>query len=103
MLVFEDNSKKVGVRFDVPVPGGLDLGGSCEEGHGYFCSTMELLLEGSRQDEEAEGAAVTALFELATEVAQKGPVLIHIRVSGWVEGCEWGQLGPGAVIAHTAG
>ncbi|GIL71486.1 hypothetical protein Vretifemale_2031 [Volvox reticuliferus] len=79
VLAFDDNPKKVGVRFDTPVPGGLDLGGACEEGFGYFCLASDLLLEGSRLDEEAEGAAVGALFELAAETAANGPVVIHFR------------------------
>ena len=72
----------MGVRFDSAVPGGVDLGGSCEEGYGFFCAASELLLDGSRSDEEAESAAVAALFELAGEVAARGPVVIHIRVGG---------------------
>lgn len=38
VLVFEDNiSAKIGVRFDKPVPGGVDFAGACESGHGFFC------------------------------------------------------------------
>ena len=37
-LPFEENgSSKIGVRFDKPIPGGIDLGGSCEIDHGFFC------------------------------------------------------------------
>ena len=36
---FEDNgSSKIGVRFDKQIPDGNDLGGMCEEDHGFFCS-----------------------------------------------------------------
>jgi hypothetical protein len=39
MLAFEDNgSSKIGVRFDKQIPDGTDLGGLCEEDHGFFCS-----------------------------------------------------------------
>jgi hypothetical protein len=39
MLAFEDNgSSKIGVRFDKQIPDGNDLGGLCEEDHGFFCS-----------------------------------------------------------------
>ncbi len=39
VLVFEDNPlSKIGVRFDKPVSDGVDLGGLCEGGHGYFCN-----------------------------------------------------------------
>lgn len=38
VLVFEDNIlSKIGVRFDKPVPGGVDFAGLCGNGYGYFC------------------------------------------------------------------
>ena len=41
MLLFEDNPlSKIGVRFDKPIPDGVDLGDVCEGGHGYFCNGM---------------------------------------------------------------
>ena len=39
MLPFDDNpSSKIGVRFDKPILDGVDLGGLCELGHGFFCN-----------------------------------------------------------------
>lgn len=39
VLSFEENgAAKVGVRFDKSIPDGNDLGGRCEEDHGFFCS-----------------------------------------------------------------
>ena len=39
LLPFEENgSSKIGVRFDRSVQEGNDLGGLCEEDHGFFCS-----------------------------------------------------------------
>ena len=39
VLLFEDNPfSKIGVRFDKPVPDGVDLGNICEGGHGFFCN-----------------------------------------------------------------
>ena len=39
VLAFEENgSSKVGVRFDKQIPEGNDLGGLCEEDHGFFCT-----------------------------------------------------------------
>ncbi|ONM26125.1 AAA-type ATPase family protein [Zea mays] len=44
-LTFAENgSSKVGVRFDKQIPGGIDLGGSCELDHGLFCSGMFLIM-----------------------------------------------------------
>lgn len=40
VLLFEDNPlSKVGVRFDKPIPDGVDLGGLCK-GNGFFCNGM---------------------------------------------------------------
>jgi len=36
LISFEDNAL-VGVKFDDKTPGGNDLGGLCDVGHGYFC------------------------------------------------------------------
>lgn len=45
MLAFEENgSSKIGVRFDKQIPDGNDLGGLCEEDHGFFCSGQLKLL-----------------------------------------------------------
>lgn len=42
---FEDNeASKIGVRFDKSIPEGNDLGGLCEEDHGFFCAGSFLLL-----------------------------------------------------------
>lgn len=37
-----NGSSKLGVRFDKPIKGGVDLGGLCEEDHGFFCSGNSL-------------------------------------------------------------
>lgn len=45
MLCFEDNPvSKIGVRFDKPIPDGVDLGGACEGGQGFFCNGNILLI-----------------------------------------------------------
>ncbi|GFP85608.1 ATPase family aaa domain-containing protein 1 [Phtheirospermum japonicum] len=42
VLAFEENgSSKIGVRFDKSIPEGNDLGGLCEEDHGFFCADIE--------------------------------------------------------------
>lgn len=39
VLIFDDNPlSKIGVRFDKPIPDGVDLGGACEGGQGFFCN-----------------------------------------------------------------
>lgn len=45
VLVFEENPvSKVGVRFDKAIQDGVDLGGLCEGGHGFFCNGKILLI-----------------------------------------------------------
>lgn len=44
VLAFEENgSSKIGVRFDKSIPEGNDLGGLCDEDHGFFCAGNTLL------------------------------------------------------------
>uniref|UniRef100_A0A804NS24 VAL1-3 N-terminal zinc finger domain-containing protein n=1 Tax=Zea mays TaxID=4577 RepID=A0A804NS24_MAIZE len=63
MLAFEDNgSLKIGVRFDKQIPDGNDLGGLCEEDHGFFCFA-ELLRPDFSAGEEVERLAMTELIE----------------------------------------
>lgn len=39
ILPFEDNDfSKIGVRFDRSIPEGNNLGGFCEDDHGFFCT-----------------------------------------------------------------
>ncbi|PHT25149.1 hypothetical protein CQW23_35213 [Capsicum baccatum] len=63
VLSFKDSpSAKVGVQFDKPIPRGINLGGLCEDAHGFFCKVDELHLEGSGQD-DLENLLVNTLFE----------------------------------------
>lgn len=39
LLPFEDNPlSKIGVRFDKLMQDGVDFGGLCDNGHGFFCN-----------------------------------------------------------------
>lgn len=39
LLPFEGNPlSKIGVKFDKPVPNGVNFAGFCDSGHGYFCN-----------------------------------------------------------------
>ncbi|KXZ51556.1 hypothetical protein GPECTOR_12g519 [Gonium pectorale] len=70
--------RAVGVRFDTPFAGGLDLGGACEAGHGYFVSPAELeplpqqpqsrSQQQQGQQEQSDGTPATA----ATATAAAG-------------------------------
>ncbi|WOL10335.1 hypothetical protein Cni_G19090 [Canna indica] len=78
LLVFEENrSAKVGVRFDKHIPEGNDLGGLCEEHHGFFCAVDSLSLDISRDD--AGRPALNELFEFVSEECQHGPLIVFLK------------------------
>ncbi|CAN6363646.1 unnamed protein product [Urochloa humidicola] len=79
MLAFEDNgSSKIGVRFDKQIPDGNDLGGLCEEDHGFFCSA-ELLRPDFSTGEEVERLAMTELIEVISEENKSGPLIVLLK------------------------
>uniref|UniRef100_A0A804ULP2 Uncharacterized protein n=1 Tax=Zea mays TaxID=4577 RepID=A0A804ULP2_MAIZE len=76
MLAFEDNgSSKIGVRLDKQIPDGNDLGGLCEEDHGFFCSAESLRPDFSAS-EEVERLAMTELIEVISEENKSGPLIV---------------------------
>ncbi|THU56115.1 hypothetical protein C4D60_Mb11t13850 [Musa balbisiana] len=79
ILVFEENRfAKVGVRFDKPIPDGNNLGGLCEEDHGFFCTADSIRLDTS-MDEETAKLALNELFEFISEECQHGPLILFLR------------------------
>ncbi|KAK6940965.1 ATPase, AAA-type, core [Dillenia turbinata] len=79
VLPFEDNGlSKIGVRFDKSFPEGNDLGGSCEEGHGFFCAADLLRLDSSGGD-DAEKHAINELFEVASHESKISPLILFIK------------------------
>jgi SpoVK/Ycf46/Vps4 family AAA+-type ATPase len=77
MMTFEDNPRRVGVRFDKAIVGGVDLGGLCEENHGFFVDTSELKKENDTTEDRAENVALTALFEILTQSSR--PIILYIK------------------------
>ncbi|CAL9132680.1 unnamed protein product [Musa acuminata var. zebrina] len=79
ILVFEENRfAKVGVRFDKPIPDGNNLGGLCEEDHGFFCTADSIRLDTS-MDEETAKLALNELFEFVSEECQHGPLILFLK------------------------
>ncbi|CAM0874129.1 unnamed protein product [Alopecurus aequalis] len=79
MLAFEENgSSKIGVRFDKQIPDGNDLGGLCEEDHGFFCSA-ELLRPDFSGGEEVERLAMTELIEVISEESKNGSLIVLLK------------------------
>lgn len=79
VLAFEENgSSKIGVRFDRQIPDGNDLGGLCEEDHGFFCAADLLRLDNSGV-EDYEKFAIKELQEVVSEEIGKGPLVVFIK------------------------
>ncbi|EOA36786.1 hypothetical protein CARUB_v100081070mg, partial [Capsella rubella] len=79
LLAFEDNgSSKIGVRFDKTVPDGNDLGGLCEEDHGFFCTASSLRLESSSSD-DTDKLAINEIFEVAFNESERGSLILFLK------------------------
>ncbi|KAG8389476.1 hypothetical protein BUALT_Bualt02G0233300 [Buddleja alternifolia] len=79
VLAFEENgSSKIGVRFDKTIPEGNDLGGLCEEDHGFFCAADLLRLESSNAD-DVDKLAINELFEVASIESRNSPLILFLK------------------------
>ncbi|BAF22516.1 uncharacterized protein [Oryza sativa Japonica Group] len=78
-LPFEENeSSKVGVRFDKKIPGGIDLGGNCEVDRGFFCPVDSLCLDGPGWEDRAKHP-FDVIYEFASEESQHGPLILFLK------------------------
>ena len=74
---------QVGVQFDRVVPGGINLGGSCPEGCGFFCNAAQLAAESApEKGPDADLLVISELFEFITTAAKAGPLIVFFKVSG---------------------
>ncbi|KAJ6680180.1 AAA ATPASE putative-RELATED [Salix purpurea] len=79
VLAFEGNdSSKIGVRFDRSIPEGNDLGGRCEEDHGFYCTANSLRLDSSG-GEDLDRLAINELFEVALNESKNGPLILFVK------------------------
>ncbi|KAK6261926.1 hypothetical protein QUC31_007742 [Theobroma cacao] len=79
VLLFEDNPfSKIGVRFDKPVPDGVDLGNICEGGHGFFCNVSDLRLENS-STEDLDRLLINTLFEAVYSESRTSPFILFMK------------------------
>lgn len=77
ILPFEENdSSKIGVRFDRTIPEGNDLGGCCEEDHGFFCAADSLRLDSSSSDDKL---AIEELFEVVSNENKNSPLIVFLK------------------------
>ncbi|TKY73632.1 ATPase family AAA domain-containing protein 1-A [Spatholobus suberectus] len=79
VLLFDDNPlSKIGVRFDKPIPDGVDLGGACEAGQGFFCNVTDLRLENSGV-EELDKLLINTLFEVVVSESRNEPFILFMK------------------------
>ncbi|KAK4800433.1 hypothetical protein SAY86_020920 [Trapa natans] len=79
VLLFEDNpSSKIGVKFDKSIPEGVDLGGLCEEGHGFFCNASDLCVESSGGEDFGK-LLINTLFEVVVADSRKSPFILFVK------------------------
>ncbi|GFQ05709.1 ATPase family aaa domain-containing protein 1 [Phtheirospermum japonicum] len=79
VLAFEENgSSKIGVRFDKTISEGNDLGGLCEEDHGFFCAADLLRLDSSAGD-DFDKLAMNELFAVVSKESKTGPFILFMK------------------------
>ncbi|XP_075503504.1 uncharacterized protein LOC142540918 [Primulina tabacum] len=79
LLSFEDNPmSKIGVRFDRLVADGVDFGGLCDNGHGFFCHANELRLDTSGI-EDMDKLFINTMFETVFEESRDSPFILFIK------------------------
>ncbi|XP_051119433.1 uncharacterized protein LOC127243454 isoform X2 [Andrographis paniculata] len=78
-LPFEDNPvSKIGVRFDKPMQDGVDFGGICDNGHGFFCNADELRPDNSGA-EDLDKLLINTMFETVFEVSREFPFILFMK------------------------
>ncbi|KAI3454998.1 hypothetical protein Pfo_011661 [Paulownia fortunei] len=79
LLPFEDNPlSKIGVRFDKPMPDGVDFGGLCDNGHGFFCNANELRLDTSSV-EDMDKLLINTMFETVFDESRDSPFILFMK------------------------
>ncbi|KVH98985.1 hypothetical protein Ccrd_022782 [Cynara cardunculus var. scolymus] len=79
LLPFEDNSlSKIGVKFDKLIPDGVDFGGLCDGGYGYFCSANEIRLD-STGVEDLDKLLISTLFEVVSSESRNLPFILFMK------------------------
>ncbi|XP_050266466.1 uncharacterized protein LOC126710130 [Quercus robur] len=80
LLAFEENgNSKIGVRFDKSIPDGNNLGGLCEDDHGFFCSANNLHRLDSFGGDDIEKLAINELFEVASKESKSSPLILFVK------------------------
>ncbi|XAR67906.1 Adenosinetriphosphatase [Bertholletia excelsa] len=78
VLPFEDNPlSKIGVEFDKNIPNGVDLGGLCDRGRGFFCNVNDLRLDAMRED--MDKLLINTLFETVHSESRTSPFILFMK------------------------
>ncbi|XP_075524201.1 uncharacterized protein LOC142556611 isoform X2 [Primulina tabacum] len=77
VLPSKESTSKIGVRFDKTIPDGTNLGGLCEEDHGYLCAAYLLCLDSSIED--FDKFAINELFEVASLESKSSPLILFVK------------------------
>nr|XP_043640008.1 uncharacterized protein LOC122611104 [Erigeron canadensis] len=79
LLPFEDNSlSKIGVKFDKQISDGVDFGGLCDGGYGYFCAANEIRLD-STGVEDLHKLLISIMFEVVSSESRNRPVILFMK------------------------
>ncbi|XP_073015316.1 uncharacterized protein [Primulina eburnea] len=79
LLPFEDNPlSKIGVRFDKFILDGVDFGGLCDNGHGFFCHANELRLDSSVV-EDTDKLLINTMFETMFDESRASPFILFMK------------------------
>ncbi|XP_071693882.1 uncharacterized protein [Rutidosis leptorrhynchoides] len=79
LLPFEDNPlSKIGVKFDKHVIDGVDFGGLCDMGYGYFCSASDIRLD-STVVEDLDKLLISTLFEVVSSESRNHPFILFLK------------------------
>ncbi|XP_041020942.1 uncharacterized protein LOC121262512 isoform X2 [Juglans microcarpa x Juglans regia] len=80
VLAFEENgNSKIGVRFDKSIPDGNNLGGLCEDDHGFFCSANSLQRLDGFGGDDIDKLAINELFEVASKESKTSPLILFMK------------------------
>ncbi|KAK9842953.1 hypothetical protein WJX74_004820 [Apatococcus lobatus] len=85
LITFPDNPQRVGVRFDTPFPGGVNLGGQCGEGEGAICMTTCLQAgegtssTGPETSQEQLPSALDIVFDTAIKACTTKPTILLLK------------------------
>ncbi|EPS62683.1 hypothetical protein M569_12104 [Genlisea aurea] len=79
LLAFEDNPlSKIGVRFDKLMQDGVDFGGLCDTGYGFFCNASELRVDASGV-ENLDKLLINNMFQAVFDVSRESPIILFMK------------------------